>query len=159
MPILRTRLEYNGNVKSEDLKVLTAVNAEKRASVMSSLHDDQQNTILPLLMDFYFIHSLLGHVGFSRPSAESPVVRVGYLGHKDVWEVFIRHRTGEGVKEEDYSASRKGKKKQEALVCTPRDILERVDGVYSSLIKPKETERERGRAPSIFASLFQAEAG
>ncbi|KYQ52485.1 hypothetical protein ALC60_08345 [Trachymyrmex zeteki] len=95
MPILRTRLEYNGNVKSEDLEVLTVVNAAKRVSV--------DNTILPLLTDFCFIHSL--------------------------------------------------------LVCTPRDILERVRGVYSSLIKPKETERERGRAPSIFASLFQAEAG
>ncbi|KYN36767.1 hypothetical protein ALC56_08558 [Trachymyrmex septentrionalis] len=112
MPVLRTRLEYNGNVKSEDLEVLT-VNAAKRASV---------NTILPLLTDFSFIHSLLRHGGFSRPSAESPVVRIGYL-------------------------------------CTSRDILERVRGVCSSLIKPKETERERGRAPSIFASLFQAEAG
>ena len=34
MPVLRTRLEYNGNVKSEDLEVLT-VNAAKRASVIS----------------------------------------------------------------------------------------------------------------------------
>ncbi|KYM99859.1 hypothetical protein ALC62_09479 [Cyphomyrmex costatus] len=50
MPILRTRLKYNGNVKSEE--VSTIVNTAKRASIMSILYDDQQNTILPLLTNF-----------------------------------------------------------------------------------------------------------
>ena len=39
------RLEYNGNVKSEDLEVLTAVNVAKRASVISILRNDQQVSI------------------------------------------------------------------------------------------------------------------
>lgn len=37
--------------------------------------------------------------GSSRPSAESPVVRVEYLGHEDVREVFIRRQTGDGAGE------------------------------------------------------------
>jgi len=64
------------------------------------------------------------------------------------------------MKEEDLPIPQAEKaRRSKKLSCVPHGILERVRGVYSSLIKPKETERERGRAPSIFASLFQAEAG
>ncbi|TGZ56516.1 Uncharacterized protein DBV15_10540 [Temnothorax longispinosus] len=97
--------------------------------------------------------------GFSRPSAESPVVRVGYLGHENVWEVFIRRRTGgEGGGGGGGLARRRGKKKQD-LSCVPTGYPRTGVRGCSSPIKPRETERERGRAPSIFASLFQAEAG
>jgi len=80
----------------------------------------------------------------ARPSVSSrypPGIWTG-RGQKNMWEVFIHTQ-----KRQEAAGSR----------VYPRDFYGMRDAALRKA--PGETERERGGAPSIFASLFRAEAG